>query len=226
MHVVAARRPRRAAEPTVRRDWEAEVEAEAGMFGRALLDGGAVLGWMQAAPAALVRRDLPTGPPSADSYLLACAFFYDEQFLPGFQMLLQDVVAALKLRRIVALEAYALRDPSPDDRFTGYLRELNLFNAPVLEGCGFSRLRTAGHVGRYRLELETLIAAPRRSRAPGRGDPGRAGDHPRLAAARAGRNAPPGGRRPRAVTPRPSGRAAAGASSSRRARWRRGRRRG
>lgn len=154
-----------AADPTVRRDWEADVEAEAGMFGRALLDAGAVLGWMQAAPAALVRRDLPTGPPSADSYLLACAFFYDEQFLPGFQMLLQDVVAALKLRRIVALESYALRDPSPDDRFTGYLRELNLFNAPVLEGCGFSRLRTAGHVGRYRLELETLIAAPRRSRA-------------------------------------------------------------
>jgi len=145
--------------------WEASVEAEAGMFGRALLDGGNVLGWMQAAPAALVRRGLPTGPPSPDSYLLACAFFYDEQFLPGFQMLLQDVIAALKLRHVVALEAYALRDPSPDDRFTGYLRELNLFNAHVLEGSGFARLRTAGHVARYRLELETLIAAPRRSRA-------------------------------------------------------------
>jgi hypothetical protein len=145
--------------------WEATVEGEAGLFGRALLDGGAVLGWMQTAPATLVRRGLPTGPPSADSYLLACAFFYDEQFLPGFQMLLQDVVAAVKLRHVVALEAYALRDPSPDDRFTGYLRELNLFNGHVLEGCGFSRLRTAGHVGRYRLELKTLIAAPRRSRA-------------------------------------------------------------
>ena len=153
------------AQDTARRAWEAEVEAEAGMFGRALLDGGAVVGWMQAAPAALVRRGLPTGPPSPDSWLLACAFFYDEQFLPGFQMLLQDVVAALKLRRVVALEAYALRDPSPDDRFTGHLRELNLFNAHVLEGCGFARLRTAGHVGRYRLELETLVAAPRRSRA-------------------------------------------------------------
>lgn len=152
------------AEAPSRPAWEARVEAEAGMFGRVLLDGGAVLGWMQIAPAALARRGLPTGPPSADSYLLACAFFYDEQFLPGFQMLLQDVVAALKLRRIVALEAYALRDPNPDDRFTGYLRELNLFNAPVLEGCGFARLRVAGHVGRYRLELETLIAAPRHSR--------------------------------------------------------------
>jgi len=154
-----------AAEAASRPAWEASVEAEAGMFGRALLDGGNVLGWMQAAPAALVRRGLPTGPPSPDSYLLACAFFYDEQFLPGFQMLLQDVVAALKLRRVVALEAYALRDPSPDDRFTGYLRELNLFNANVLEGSGFARLRTSGHVARYRLELETLIAAPRRSRA-------------------------------------------------------------
>ncbi|MGZ4200258.1 MAG: hypothetical protein ACXVP1_08735 [Thermoleophilia bacterium] len=154
-----------APESASRPAWEASVEAEAGMFGRALLDGGNVLGWMQAAPAALVRRGLPTGPPSADSYLLACAFFYDEQFLPGFQMLLQDVVAALKLRRIVALEAYALRNPSPDDRFTGYLRELNLFNGQVLEGSGFSRLRTAGHVARYRLELETLIATPRLSRA-------------------------------------------------------------
>jgi hypothetical protein len=154
-----------AAQAASRPTWEASVEAEAGMFGRALLDAGDVLGWMQAAPAALVRRDLPTGPPSADSYLLACAFFYDEQFLPGFQALLQDVVAALKLRRVVALEAYALRHPSPDDRFTGYLRELNLFNAHVLEGCGFSRLRAMGHVGRYRLELETLVAAARLSRA-------------------------------------------------------------
>jgi len=145
--------------------WEASVEAEAGMFGRALLDSGEVLGWMQIVPAGLVRGGLPTGPPSPDAYLLACAFFYDEQFLPGFQMLLQDVIAALKLRRVVALEAYVLRDPSPDDRFTGYLRELNLFNANVLEGSGFARLRTSGHVARYRLELETLIAAPRRSRA-------------------------------------------------------------
>jgi hypothetical protein len=148
-----------------RTDWEAAVEAEAGMFGRALLDGADVLGWMQAAPAALARRGLPGGPPSPDSYLLACAFFYDEQFLAGFQMLLQDLIAAVKLRRVVALEAYALRDPAPDLRFTGYLRELNLFNAHVLEGCGFSRVRAAGGVGRYRLELKALVAVSRRSRA-------------------------------------------------------------
>ena len=144
--------------------WEAEVEAEAGMFGRALLDGADVLGWMQAAPAALARRGLPGGPPSPDSYLLACAFFYDEQFLAGFQMLLQDLIAAVKLRRVEALEAYALRDPAPDLRFTGYLRELNLFNAHVLEGCGFSRVRAAGRVGRYRLELKALVAVSRHSR--------------------------------------------------------------
>jgi len=154
-----------AAQAASRPVWEAQVEAEAGMFGRALLDGAAMVGWMQTAPAALARRDLPTGPPSADSYLLACAFFYDEQFLAGFQMLLQDLIAAVKLRRVEALEAYALRDPAPDLRFTGYLRELNLFNAHVLEGCGFSRMRAAGGVGRYRLELKTLIAVSRRSRA-------------------------------------------------------------
>ena len=149
-----------------RPSWEAAIEAEAGMFGRALLDDGAdVLGWMQVVPATLVRAGLPAGSPSPDSYLLACAFFYDEQFLSGFQFLLQDVVAALKLRRIAALEAYALRHPSPDERFVGYLRELNLFNAQVLEGSGFTRVRTAGHVGRYRLELETLVAVPRRRRA-------------------------------------------------------------
>ena len=150
---------------TGRSDWEAAIEAEAGMFGRALLDGVDVLGWMQVVPAALVRPRLPAGPPSPDSYLLACAFFYDEQFLSGFQFLLQDVVAAVKLRRIAALEAYALRHPSPDVRFVGYLRELNLFNAQVLEGNGFTRVRAAGRVGRYRLELETLVAVPRRARA-------------------------------------------------------------
>ena len=154
-----------AAEAASRPAWEASVEAEAGMFGRALLDGGNVLGWMQAAPAALVRRGLPTGPPSPDSYLLACAFFYDEQFLTGFQTLLLDVIAAVKLRHAAALEAYALRRPRPDDRFVGYLHELNLFNSQVLEGSGFTRLRSAGKVGRYRLELETIVAAPRRTRA-------------------------------------------------------------
>ena len=112
VHVVATaarRRRRRSRGPTGR----PHVEAEAGMFGRALLDGPDVLGWMQVVPAALVRGGLPTGAPSPDSYLLACAFFYDEQFLPGFQMLLQDVVAAVKLRRVVALEAYALRAHEP-----------------------------------------------------------------------------------------------------------------
>ena len=115
--------------------------------------------------AAPLARAVMAGAPSPDSYLLACAFFYDEQFLPGFQMLLQDVVAAIKLRRVVALEAYGLRHTSHDQRFVGYLHELNLFNAHVLEGSGFSRLRAAGRVGRYRLELETLVATPRRSRA-------------------------------------------------------------
>ncbi|HUK76049.1 MAG TPA: hypothetical protein VL117_00440 [Thermoleophilia bacterium] len=154
-----------AAAPEARSDWEASVEAEAGMFGRALLEGGEVLGWMQIVPAGMVRGGLPTGPPSPDAYLLACAFFYDDQFLAGFQTLLLDVIAAVKLRHAAALEAYALRRPSPDDRFVGYLHELNLFNSQVLEGSGFTRLRSAGKVGRYRLELETLVAAPRRSRA-------------------------------------------------------------
>jgi hypothetical protein len=154
-----------AAAASERPGWEAAIEAEAGMFGRALLEGADVLGWMQVVPAGLVRPGLPAGAPSPDAYLLACAFFYDERFLSGFQFLLQDVVAALKLRRIVALEAYALRHPGPDERFVGYLHELNLFNAQVLEGSGFTRVRAAGHVGRYRLELETLIAVPRRSRA-------------------------------------------------------------
>ena len=148
-----------------RADWEASIEAEAGMFGRALLDGADVLGWMQVVPAELVRPGLPAGSPSPDSFLLACAFFYDEQFLSGFQFLMQDVIAALKLRRVAALEAYALRHPGRDERFVGYLRELNLFNAQVLEGSGFACVRTAGQVGRYRLELETLVAVPRRSRA-------------------------------------------------------------
>jgi hypothetical protein len=156
-----------ASEQLLRGEWEAEVDAEAGMFGRALLEGDAVLGWMQAAPGALVprARRLPAGSPSSDAYLLTCAYFYDEQFLPGFQTLLQDLVAALKHRRAVALEAYGLRTPQPDERFMGYLREINLFNGHVLEGNGFALVRAAGLVARYRLELETLVATARRSRA-------------------------------------------------------------
>jgi hypothetical protein len=125
------------------------------MFGRALLDDGELLGWMQVVPAALARSGLPAGSPSPDSYLLACAFFYDEEFLAGFQTLLLDVIAAVKQRRVAALEAYALRRPGPDERFVGYFHELNLFNAQVLEGSGFTRLRSAGQMGRYRLELRS-----------------------------------------------------------------------
>ncbi len=148
-------------------DWERAVEAESGLVGRALLEGADVLGWMQVAPGALVARArrLPGGAPSSDAVLLTCAYFYDAEFLPGFQSLLQDVVATLKRRDAEALEAYGLLHPSPEDRFHGYLRDLNLFNGSVLEGNGFRRLRSSGAVARYRLELDTLIATPRRSHA-------------------------------------------------------------
>ena len=149
-----------------RREWERTVDGEAGLFGRALLEGDEVLGWMQVGPGALVPRaaHLPAGAPSDDAALLTCAYFYDEEFLAGFQYLLQDVVAALKHRQVEALEAYALRSPRDDRRFAGYLRELNLFNGNVLEGSGFRRVRAGGLAGRYRLELRTLIAIPDRTR--------------------------------------------------------------
>jgi hypothetical protein len=149
-----------------RRAWEAAVEAEAGFFGRALLDGDDVLGWMHVAPAALAARaqTLPTGPPSADAYLLLCAYFYDEEYLNGFQHLLQEIEAALKIRGVAALEAFATRRRDPADRFRGYLRDANLFHAGVLEGMGFRVVRRRGDVLRCRLELDTLIAVPRRSR--------------------------------------------------------------
>jgi len=147
--------------------WERAVEAESGLIGRALLEGADVLGWMQVAPGALVTRArrLPGGAPSPGAVLLTCAYFYDREFLPGFQFLLQDVVATLKRRDAETLEAYGLPRPRPADRFHGYLRDLNLFNGSVLEGNGFRRLRASGGVARYRLELGTLVAVPRRSRA-------------------------------------------------------------
>lgn len=149
----------------LRSDWEGEVESEAGFFGRALVAGDAVLGWMQVAPAAFVPRAqrLPAGPPSADAYLLTCSYFYDEEYLNGFQLLLQEIEASLKHRRIVALEAFAACSSPPEDRFRGYLREINLFNREVLEGNGFRPVCRAGEVARYRLDLATLIAVPRRS---------------------------------------------------------------
>jgi hypothetical protein len=150
----------------VRLSWERAVEDENGFFGRALVDGDAVIGWMQVAPAALVRRarHLPAGPPSRDAFLLTCAYFYDEEFLVGFQQLLQEIEYALKHRQATALEAFAASAVADEDRFRGYLRELNLFNPQVLEGNGFRRIRRAPGVDRYRLDLATLIATPRESR--------------------------------------------------------------
>lgn len=149
-----------------RRWWEDAVEAEAGLFGRALLEGGAVIGWMQAAPAALVprARRLPAGPPSPDAWLLTCAYFYDEEFVGGFQQLLLELEAALKHRRVSALEAYGLRRTRSGDPFCGYVRAANLFHPEVLEGSGFRPLCVCGEVARYRLDLATVIAAPRHSR--------------------------------------------------------------
>ncbi len=145
--------------------WERAVESEAGLFGRALLDGDAVIGWMQASPAALVprARRLPAGPPSDDAWLLICAYFYDEEYLGGFQRLLLEMEAALMNRRVSALEAFVLRGARPDGPLRGYLRERNLFHAEVLEGSGFRPVCTSGEIARYRLDLATVVAAPRYS---------------------------------------------------------------
>jgi hypothetical protein len=148
-----------------RLDWEHEAEGETGFFGRALLEEDAVIGWMHAAAARLVRRaySLPAGPPSPDAYVLTCAYFYDEEYLRGFQFLLQELEASLKHRRVAALEAFGLRRKGQVDPFRGYIRELNLFHPEVLEGSGFRQVQTKGEVARYRLDLSTLVASARRS---------------------------------------------------------------
>jgi hypothetical protein len=149
----------------LRHSWEHEAEAEAGFFGRALLEGDAVIGWMHTAASHLVPRArcLPAGPPSADCYVLTCAYFYDEEYLRGFQFLLQEIEASLKHRRVAALEAFGLRRSSPDDAFRGYIRELNLFHHDVLEGSGFRPVQVKGDVARYRLDLAAMIEAARHS---------------------------------------------------------------
>jgi len=158
-------RPGADARPGLRDDWEREAEAEAGFFGRALLDGDAVIGWMHAAAPRLTPRArcLPAGPPSPDAYVLTCSYFYDEEYLHGFQLLLQELEAALKHRRVAALEAFGLRHSRGGDAFRGYLRELNLFNADVLEGGGFRRVQEKGEVARLRLDLAALVETPRHS---------------------------------------------------------------
>lgn len=158
-------RPGVAAPPDLRTDWEQEVEAEAGFFGKALLDGAAVIGWMHVASSRLTPRAsvLPAGPPLPDAYVLTCAYFYDEEYLRGFQSLLQEIEAALKHRRVRALEAFGLRHVRGDDAFRGYLGELNLFNPDVLEGGGFRRVQEKGDVARFRLDLAALVEAPRHS---------------------------------------------------------------
>jgi len=158
-------RPGGAAAPGLRRDWEHEAEGEAGFFGKALVDGDAVIGWMHVASARLTPRAqvLPAGPPLPDAYVLTCAYFYDEEYLHGFRFLLQEIEAALKLRKVKALEAFGLRHSRGDEAFRGYIRELNLFNPDVLEGGGFRPLQTKGEVARFRLDLGALVDSPRRS---------------------------------------------------------------
>lgn len=158
-------RPGGAAGPGLRADWERAAEGEAGFFGKALLDGDAVIGWMHAASARLTprARSLPAGPPLPDAYVLTCAYFYDEEYLHGFRFLLQEIEAALKHRNVRGLEAFGLCHSRADDAFRGYLRELNLFNPDVLEGGGFRRVQEKGDVARFRLDLAALVETPRRS---------------------------------------------------------------
>ena len=95
--------------------------------------------------------------------MLICSYFYDEDYLRGFQFLLQELEAALKHRRVMALEAFGLRRTRLGDPFRGYLRELNLFHPEVLEGSGFRQVQVKGEVARFRLELATIVEVPRYS---------------------------------------------------------------
>ena len=151
--------------PDLRCSWEREAEAETGFFGRALLEGGSVIGYMHAAAARLVPRAgcLPAGPPSPDAYVLMCSYFHDEDYLRGFQFLLQEIEASLKHRRVAALEAFGRRRTRPGDPFHACLREFNLFHPEVLEGGGFQVVQVKGDVARFRLDLATIVEAPRQS---------------------------------------------------------------
>lgn len=173
----AARTPRhrgsaRASDPPlpspleIKQEWERVVSLRGGLFGKALTEDESVLGWVHAAPAQLLARahTLPAGPPTADAWLLTCAYLYDEEYLGGFQRLLVELMGDLKARNVDALEAFALCPTRLEDRFRGYLRERNLFNHETLEGAGFRPVKLAGDVVRYRLDLAALVAVPRHAR--------------------------------------------------------------
>jgi len=160
----------------VRAQWESAVEREAGMFGRALVDGERVVGSMQAAPAALLprARRLPAGPPSSDAWLLTCAYLLDEESLDQFERLLLELEAALKQRRVGALEAFALRRAPAGAPRCGYLRRQNLFHPEALERGGFRVVFASGAVARYRLDLTAVVVAAQYSRAQKRVERGTA----------------------------------------------------
>ena len=160
LHLVAGA-ARRRCRPGPRRDWEREAEAEAGFFGRALLEGDAVIGWMHVAPSRLTPRArcLPAGPPLPDAYLLTCSYFYDEEYLHGFQFLLQEIEASLKHRKVAALEAFGLRHARGRRR----LSRLHPRTEPLQSGRARGRRLPAG-AGEGR--RGAVPAGPRR---PGRG---------------------------------------------------------
>ena len=147
-----------------RLDWEHETSAEAGLFGRLLLETDEAVGWMQAAPGRLVPRlrGLPAGRRRPTPSCSPARTSTTRSTWPAFRTCSTTSSRRSSSATCSTLEAYALRDLRPDDRFRGYLRELNLFNAQRAEGQRLSavspRRAPSAATG---LELATLVAAPR-----------------------------------------------------------------
>ena len=106
------RAPGRDAAGGRREAWEREPEAEAGFFGRALLEGDAVIGWMHVAAVALSCRAPAACRPARPRRTPTCSpapTSTTRNTCAASRFLLQEIEASLKHRRVAALEAFGLR---------------------------------------------------------------------------------------------------------------------
>ncbi|MCZ9310159.1 hypothetical protein ACUY3K_07985 [Corynebacterium uberis] len=100
-------------------------------------------------------RQLPSGPVSADAYLLSSLFV-----APGFgdiglqAVLIDAVIAELVERRSPAVEAFGVVPGRSDaEGIAARAAEIGLIDAPVLHAAGFELVSAHPVLPRYRLEL-------------------------------------------------------------------------
>ena len=142
-----------------KRRWAERVEEDWGGWGTLYFgDGGRLLGFMQFGPAEHFprARELPAGPPSGDSILIACAYLVDLSTPWVMQSLFLAAIGEARDRGVGAVETFGYRYPEGTSAYERFFVHRTIFPADFLADFGFYPVRTEGRVELARLELGGL----------------------------------------------------------------------